>query len=230
MPFPFSDRHIGPKNSEVEKMLSKLNYSSLDQFTHDVVPKNIQIKGKNNQIVGKTEIEVIERLREIANKNQVFHSWIGMGYYGTNVPTVILRNIMENPGWYTQYTPYQAEISQGRLEALLNYQTMVTDLTGLPLANASLLDEGTAAAEAMIMFFNSTRDSEKDMYLVSEKCHSQTIDVLKTRAEPVGIKIVVGKINKEALTNSVFGVLIQNPDTDGSYSMTTQKYVNLAKV
>ena len=195
MPFPFSNRHIGPKNSEVEKMLSELNYSSLNNFSDDVVPKNIQIKSNNNQIVGKSETQVIKRLRELANKNQVFQSWIGMGYYGTNVPTVILRNIMENPGWYTQYTPYQAEISQGRLEALLNYQTMVTDLTGLPLANASLLDEGTAAAEAMIMFFNSTRNSKKNTYLVSEKCNSQTIDVLKTRAEPVDIKIVVGKIN-----------------------------------
>ena len=218
MPFPFSNRHIGPKNSEVEKMLSELNYSSLNNFSDDVVPKNIQIKSNNNQIVGKSETQVIKRLRELANKNQVFQSWIGMGYYGTNVPTVILRNIMENPGWYTQYTPYQAEISQGRLEALLNYQTMVTDLTGLPLANASLLDEGTAAAEAMIMFFNSTRDSKKDTYLVSRKCHSQTIDVLKTRAEPIGIKIVIGKINKETLTDSVFGVLIQYPDTDGLIS------------
>ena len=215
MPFPFSDRHIGPKKSEVKKMLSELNYSSLDQFSDDVVPKNIQLKNSSTQVVGKTETEVIERLRELADKNQIFRSWIGMGYYGTNVPKVILRNIMENPGWYTQYTPYQAEISQGRLEALLNYQTMVTDLTGLPLANASLLDEGTAAAEAMIMFFNSTRDSKKNRYLVSEKCHSQTIDVLKTRAEPVGIEIVVGKINKNTLTDSVFGLLIQYPDTDG---------------
>ena len=114
MPFPFSDRHIGPKKSEVKKMLSELNYSSLDQFSDDVVPKNIQLKNSSTQIVGKTETEVIERLRELADKNQIFRSWIGMGYYGTNVPKVILRNVFENPGWYTSYTPYQPEISQGR--------------------------------------------------------------------------------------------------------------------
>ena len=215
MPFPFSDRHIGPKNLEIIEMLSELGYSSLDQFSDNVVPKNIQISRGGIHATEKTEVEVINRLRELADKNKVFHSWIGMGYYGTNVPTVILRNIMENPGWYTQYTPYQAEISQGRLEALLNYQTMVTDLTGLPLANASLLDEGTAAAEAMIMFFNSTKNSEKKTYLVSDKCHPQTIDVLKTRAEPIGIKVIIDVVNEETLKDSVFGVLIQYPDTDG---------------
>ena len=215
MPFPFSDRHIGPKNLEIIEMLSELGYSSLDQFSDNVVPKNIQISREETHAIEKTEVEIIKRLRELADKNKVFHSWIGMGYYGTNVPTVILRNIMENPGWYTQYTPYQAEISQGRLEALLNYQTMVTDLTGLPLANASLLDEGTAAAEAMIMFFNSTKNSEKKTYLVSDKCHPQTIDVLKTRAEPIGIKVVIDAVNEDTLEDSVFGVLIQYPDTDG---------------
>ena len=215
MPFPFSDRHIGPKNLEIIEMLSELGYSSLDQFSDNVVPKNIQISREETHAIEKTEVEVIKRLSELADKNKVFHSWIGMGYYGTNVPTVILRNIMENPGWYTQYTPYQAEISQGRLEALINYQTMVTDLTGLPLANASLLDEGTAAAEAMIMFFNSTKNSEKKTYLVSDKCHPQTIDVLKTRAEPIGIKVVIDAVNEDTLEDSVFGVLIQYPDTDG---------------
>ena len=161
MPFPFSDRHIGPRSSEIEEMLSILGYTDLDSFSNAVVPKNIQFNSSDLLIDGKSETEVIIRLQELANKNKVYKSWIGMGYYGTNTPAVILRNILENPGWYTQYTPYQAEISQGRLEALLNYQTMVTDLTGLPLANASLLDEGTAAAEAMVMFFNNTKNTKK---------------------------------------------------------------------
>jgi len=215
MPFPFFDRHIGPNNTEIEEMLSYVGYSSLDEFSENVVPKNIQLNSEETNVAEKSEVETLKRLREIAGKNQVFKSWVGMGYHGTNVPTVILRNILENPGWYTQYTPYQAEISQGRLEALLNYQTMITDLTGLPLANASLLDEGTAAAEAMIMFFNSTKDPKKTTYLVSEKCHPQTIDVLKTRAEPIGINIVTSAINDLTLNHSVFGILIQYPDTDG---------------
>ena len=215
MPFPFSDRHIGPRLTEVKEMLSYLGYQNLNSFSNSVVPKNIQSGNPNEIIEGKSETEILVRLKELANKNKVFKSWIGMGYHGTNTPTVILRNLLENPGWYTQYTPYQAEISQGRLEALLNYQTMITDLTKLPLANASLLDEGTAAAEAMIMFFNNTKNSDKNIYLVSDKCHPQTIDVLKTRAEPIGIKIIVDSINNETLTQNVFGTLVQNPDTEG---------------
>ena len=138
-----------------------------------------------------------------------------MGYYGTYTPAVIQRNILENPGWYTQYTPYQAEISQGRLEALLNYQTMVSDLTGLPLSNASLLDEATAAAEAMVMFFNSTKVNSKSTFLVSSSCHPQTIDVLKTRSEPFNIKLKVIDISDSDFEDNVFGALLQYPDTNG---------------
>ncbi|KXK49412.1 MAG: glycine dehydrogenase, partial [Chlorobi bacterium OLB5] len=150
-------------------------------------------------------------------KNKINRSYIGYGYYGTYTPTVILRNIMENPGWYTQYTPYQAEISQGRLEALLNYQTMVIDLTGLPVANASLLDEGTAAAEAMHLLFAARKPEKKkaDKFLVSDKCFAQTIDILKTRTEPIGVKLEVCDINNSELTDDVFGILVQYPDSDG---------------
>ena len=228
MPFPFSDRHIGPRSSEIEEMLSILGYTDLDSFSNAVVPKNIQFNSSDLLIDGKSETEVIIRLQELANKNKVYKSWIGMGYYGTNTPAVILRNILENPGWYTQYTPYQAEISQGRLEALLNYQTMVTDLTGLPLANASLLDEGTAAAEAMVMFFNNTKNSKKNIYLVSDKCHPQTIDIIKTRAEPIGINLIIDTISKKTLTENVFGTLIQYPDTEGKIEDYSE-YCQLAK-
>ena len=138
-----------------------------------------------------------------------------MGYYGTLVPNVIKRNILENPGWYTQYTPYQAEISQGRLEALLNFQTMISSATGLPLANASLLDESTAAAEAMTMFYGSTKDHNKNSFFISKNCHPQTIDVLKTRAEPLGIKLIIGNENSSTLDNSIFGMLLQYPASDG---------------
>ena len=228
MPFPFSDRHIGPRSSEIEEMLSILGYTDLDSFSNAVVPKNIQFNSSDLLIDGKSETEVIIRLQELANKNKVYKSWIGMGYYGTNTPAVILRNILENPGWYTQYTPYQAEISQGRLEALLNYQTMVTDLTGLPLANASLLDEGTAAAEAMVMFFNNTKNTKKNTYLVSDKCHPQTIDIIKTRAEPIGINLIIDTISKKTLTENVFGTLIQYPDTEGKIEDYSE-YCQLAK-
>jgi glycine dehydrogenase len=196
-------------------MLSKIGYNNLEDFSRSVVPKNIQSDDSGMDIEKSSEIEVIKRLKKIADKNKVFKSWIGMGYYGTITPTVIQRNILENPGWYTQYTPYQAEISQGRLEALLNYQTTVADLTNLPLANASLLDEGTAAAEAMVMFFNSTKDAIKNTYFVSEKCHPQTIEVIKTRAEPIGINVIVDSVDKSVLADNVFGVLLQYPDTEG---------------
>ena len=183
----FVTRHIGPRESDIKIMLSELDLSSLDELSTAVVPENLQLNSKLNLPPKLSEVETIKRLEEIAEKNSVFRSFIGMGYYGTIVPGVIKRNIFENPGWYTAYTPYQAEISQGRLEALLNFQTMVSDLTGLPLANASLLDEGTAAAEAMLMFFNTTTHAEKNTFLVSDACHPQTIDEHKTRSEPMGI-------------------------------------------
>ena len=212
----FVTRHIGPRESDIKIMLSELDLSSLDELSTAVVPENLQLNSKLNLPPKLSEVETIKRLEEIAEKNSVFCSFIGMGYYGTIVPGVIKRNIFENPGWYTAYTPYQAEISQGRLEALLNFQTMVSDLTGLPLANASLLDEGTAAAEAMLMFFNTTTHAEKNMFLVSDACHHQTIDVLKTRSEPLGIILKILNHENFIFDETVFGALVQYPDTEGS--------------
>ena len=164
------------------------------------------------------KLKLLAELRKFGKTNKVFSSYIGQGYYNTYTPGVIKRNILENPGWYTQYTPYQAEISQGRLEALLNFQTMVSDLTNLPVANASLLDEATAAAEAMTMFFNSSKKSSKVNFLVSDKCHPQTIDVLRTRSHPMGIKLIIDNIDHFNFDDNVFGILVQNPDTEGKIS------------
>ena len=211
----FVKRHLGSSDAHIQAMLSELGLTSLDELSTTVVPENILTKRSSNFLPKKSEPETINRLQEFARMNSVFRSYIGMGYYGTIVPAVIKRNILENPGWYTSYTPYQAEISQGRLEALLNYQTMVSDLTGLPLANSSLLDEGTAAAEAMLMFFNATRDPNKKTFLVSSKSHPQTIDILKTRSEPLDIELKISDHNQFEFNKSVFGVLIQYPDTEG---------------
>ena len=211
----FVKRHLGSSDAHIQAMLSELGLTSLDELSTTVVPENILTKRSSNFLPKKSEPETINRLQEFARMNSVFRSYIGMGYYGTIVPAVIKRNILENPGWYTSYTPYQAEISQGRLEALLNFQTMVSDLTGLPLANSSLLDEGTAAAEAMLMFFNATRDPNKKTFLVSSKSHPQTIDILKTRSEPLGIELKISDHNQFEFNESVFGVLIQYPDTEG---------------
>ena len=211
----FVKRHLGSSDAHIQAMLSELGLTSLDELSTTVVPENILTKRSSNFLPKKSEPETINRLQEFARMNSVFRSYIGMGYYGTIVPAVIKRNILENPGWYTSYTPYQAEISQGRLEALLNFQTMVSDLTGLPLANSSLLDEGTAAAEAMLMFFNATRDPNKKTFLVSSKSHPQTIDILKTRSEPLGIELIISDHSRFEFNESVFGALIQYPDTEG---------------
>ena len=211
----FVKRHLGSSDAHIQAMLSELGLTSLDELSTTVVPENILTKRSSNFLPKKSEPETIKRLQEFARMNSVFRSYIGMGYYGTIVPAVIKRNILENPGWYTSYTPYQAEISQGRLEALLNFQTMVSDLTRLPLANSSLLDEGTAAAEAMLMFFNATRDPNKKTFLVSSKSHPQTIDILKTRSEPLGIELIISDHSRFEFNESVFGVLIQYPDTEG---------------
>ena len=212
----FKDRHIGPSSDELEFMLSKLGFQSLDEFSDAIVPDKIKLKNPLKIADEENETEVLNRLRSFADKNDIFNSYIGLGYYNTVVPSIIKRNILENPGWYTQYTPYQAEISQGRLEALLNFQTMVSDLTGLPLANASLLDEGTAAAEAMIMFFNATRDQNRTRFLISRTCHPQTIDVLKTRSEPLGIELDIVNHGTFSFDDTIFGILVQYPDTEGS--------------
>jgi len=216
MSYSFINRHIGPNKIEIQEMLTELGLNSLEKLANAIVPEDIYDNSPLNIPLGISEPETIERLNELANKNSVFQSFIGMGYYGTVVPSVIKRNILENPGWYTQYTPYQAEISQGRLEALLNFQTMVSDLTGLPMANASLLDEGTAAAEAMVMFYNSCTKIDSSIFLVSDQCHPQTIDVLKTRSEPLGIQLKIQHYNDFIFDDNVFGVLVQNPDTEGN--------------
>ncbi len=213
LPAGFQDRHLGPDSADVKAMLEVLGYSSLDALVDDAVPESIRYRGDLDLPAPLPESELLAWLRERALKNVLFRSYLGLGYSGTHTPGVILRNIMENPGWYTQYTPYQAEISQGRLEALLNYQTMVIDLTGLPVANASLLDEGTAAAEAMHLAHQEAKEGAS-RYFVSELCHPQTIEVVKTRAHNLGIEVVVGDHETAALAG-VFGVMVQYPTTDG---------------
>ncbi len=217
---PFANRHIGPRSEDIELMLTTLGYSSMADFMEDVVPADIRSSAAlslDEEAGGsRSESEALSALKEIASENQVFRSFIGMGYYNCFVPPVIQRNILENPGWYTQYTPYQAEISQGRLEALLNFQTMVIDLTGLPVANASLLDEGTAAAEAMGMCLTPTIPKAYRDFFVSKTCHPQTIAVLQTRAEPLGIRLVVGDHQSTNFTMPILGAIVQYPATDGT--------------
>jgi glycine dehydrogenase len=213
----FIDRHIGPSTKDVKVMLEKIGVSSLDELIDKTIPKSIRLKEKIELDATLTEVEMLTRLERLAENNKVFKSYIGMGYYPTIMPGVIQRNILENPGWYTQYTPYQAEISQGRLEALLNYQTMITDLTSLPIANASLLDEATAAAEAMTMAFASRKQTKKtaNVFLVSKDLFPQTIDVLKSRSNPLGIELRIQEMNKLILSDDVFGLLVQYPDSNG---------------
>ena len=195
-------------------MLDTLGRDSLAALIDDVVPRSIRLGRDLELPEAVTEPALLAHLRTVADKNRVFRSFLGMGYADTYTPGVILRNVLENPGWYTQYTPYQAEIAQGRLEALLNFQTMVIDLTGLEIANASLLDEGTAAAEAMHLALGAARDGA-NTFFVSELCHPQTIEVVKTRARPLGIEVVVGDHERYELHEGVFGVLLQYPATDG---------------
>ncbi|MGF1509884.1 MAG: aminomethyl-transferring glycine dehydrogenase [Myxococcota bacterium] len=212
----FARRHIGPSDAQIQRMLQTLDLPSLQALTEATIPDGIR-SGAPLELAGLprglSEQEALSTLREVAERNQVVKSLIGMGYYGTVTPPVIQRNILENPGWYTQYTPYQPEIAQGRLEALVNFQTMVSDLTGLPLANASLLDEATAAAEAMAMALAITRQ-KKNRFIVSPGCHPQTVAVLRTRAEPIGVDLVV-EDPRTADLESAFAVLLQVPDTFG---------------
>ena len=220
----FSRRHIGPNLAEQQEMLSQLGLKSINALIDKTIPKKIQTKFGLHIGQGLDEFSLLKKIKESASKNIVARSYIGMGYYGTITPPVIQRNILENPGWYTAYTPYQAEISQGRLEALVNFQTMVTDMTGLDIANSSLLDEATAAAEAMIMLFHSAQ--KRNRFLVAENCHPQTIDVLKTRANPIGIELSIQSTDTFDFSDDVFGALIQYPATDGkvvNYSDLCQK-------
>src|SRR5689334_24626625 len=191
-PGHFAYRHIGPRREDLAEMLQTVGYQSLDEFIDTVVPAEIRLRRPLALPPGRSEREVLQALRGLAGMNRVFRSYIGLGYAGTFTPQVVQRNVLENPGWYTAYTPYQAEIAQGRLEALLNFQTVVSDLTGLPVANASLLDEATAAAEAMTLSLAVKGTPRDPVYLVDERCHPQTIAVIQTRAEARGIQIRVG--------------------------------------
>jgi glycine dehydrogenase len=212
----FEQRHIGPTAAEVQEMLSLLGFSSLEQLIDQAVPPAIRLAHPLQLPQAQSEHEALQTLREIAQQNQVWRSFVGMGYHNCITPPVIQRNILENPGWYTQYTPYQPEISQGRLEALLNFQTVVTDLTGLEIANASLLDEGTAAAEAMTLCYGNQGKNPVHTFWVSETCHPQTIAVIQTRALPLGIEVIVGDHRSFKFETPVFGALLQYPATDGT--------------
>ena len=217
---PFSNRHIGPDAAQTAEMLKEIGVTSLDRLIEETIPASIRLSKALNLPDALPEFSFLAELQQTAGLNDVFKSYIGLGYHDTITPGVILRNIFENPGWYTAYTPYQAEIAQGRLEALLNYQTMVIELTGLEIANASLLDEATAAAEAMHVFFASrpkevaARNANK--LFVSSDCYPQTIDVLKTRSAPLGIELVIGDVDATTLDDSYFGAVLQYPGQNGN--------------
>ncbi len=215
----FESRHIGPNEAQTAEMLKVVKATSVDELIAQTVPPTIRLKKPLNLPAAKSEFEFLRDFKAIVSKNKVYQSFIGTGYYNTITPGVILRNILENPGWYTAYTPYQAEIAQGRLEALINYQTMVIDLTGMQIANASLLDEATAAAEAMHLMFASRKAAKKNAvkFFVDQHCFPQTIDLLKTRSTPIGVELVVGDVSKLDITDpTLFAIFIQNPNNDGA--------------
>ena len=228
---PFSRRHIGPSEAEKKAMLATIGIDTISTLIDRTIPAQIRLDGELKIADAMTEQEYLQHVSELAAKNQVFKSFIGLGYHETIVPSVILRNVLENPGWYTAYTPYQAEISQGRLEALLNFQTMVLDLTGMEIANASLLDEGTAASEAMIMFYNSRSRAEvqagKNKFFVAEDALPQSIDVMLGRAINLGIELVTGNIDAFEGTAEYFGAFIQNPSAQGHVRDLTAKIAQL---
>ena len=216
----FAHRHNGSDTQATREMLKTINAESLEQLIDETIPDGIRLSAPLNLPAALSEVDFLAEFKELASKNKIYKSYIGMGYYDTHVPNVIKRNILENPAWYTAYTPYQAEIAQGRLEALINFQTMVSDLTGMEIANASLLDEGTAAAEAMAMLLGQRKGAKRkdaNVFFVSELCHPQTIDVLQTRAEPFGIELVIGNHKELDVTDSkLYAILLQYPATDGS--------------
>lgn len=216
----FAHRHNGSDTEATQEMLQKIKAESLDQLIEETIPEGIRLSQPMNLPPALSEVDFLEEFKKLASKNKINSSFIGMGYYDTHVPNVIKRNILENPAWYTAYTPYQAEIAQGRLEALINFQTMVSDLTGMEIANASLLDEGTAAAEAMSMLLGQRKGAKRKSalrFFVSDACHPQTIDVLNTRSEPIGVQVVVGDHNQLDVTDpELYGVLLQYPATNGS--------------
>src|SRR5882757_3057147 len=212
----FQSRHIAPNDADTAEMLKTVGASSLDELIAQTIPANIRLKKPLNLPPAKSEFDYLNTLKQTASKNKVFKSYIGKGYYDVIVPGVIQRNILENPGWYTQYTPYQAEIAQGRLQALLNFQTMVIDLTGMEIANASLLDEGTAAAEAMFMQYSLRKNQAAKTFFVSEEVYPQTIDILKTRSAPYGIELQIGDHRTVELNENMFGAIVQYPAGEGA--------------
>ena len=223
-------RHIGPRDQDVKNMLATIGVDSVNELIDQTIPSSIRLDEDLNLDEGLSEQEFLVHIKELAQKNKQFKTYIGLGYHNTVLPSVIQRNVLENPGWYTAYTPYQAEIAQGRLEALLNFQTMVIDLTGMEIANASLLDESTAAAEAMILLYNgkpkSKRKAEASIFFVSEECLPQTISLLETRSEPLGIELIIGDHREFEFSEKVFGALLQYPTATGevyAYKAFTEK-------
>ena len=212
----FADRHIGPSPEETAQMLREIGFADLDALVDATVPKNIRLDRVLELPAAKSESDALAELRALASQNRIARNFIGAGYSDTITPPVIQRNILENPGWYTAYTPYQAELAQGRLEALVNFQTMVTDLTALDIANASLLDEATAAAEAMALCHHAATDRSRNKFFVADNCHPETIEVVQTRAKPLGIEIVTGDFANFKFDDAVFGALVQYPATDGA--------------
>src|SRR5574344_1935026 len=215
----FAVRHNGPQQEEVEKMLKVIGVKTLDELIDKTIPKQIRFKQALDLPEGMNEYEFMNHIKAIASKNKIYKTYIGMGFYNTILPAVLQRNILENPGWYTSYTPYQAEISQGRLEALFTFQTVTTSMTGMPLANCSLLDEATADAEAMLMFHASrSRDEQKNnanKFFVDKNLFPQCIDVIKTRALPRGIEVVIEDFKSVKFDSSFFGALVQYPNRNG---------------
>ena len=212
----FADRHIGPSPEETAQMLREVGFTNLDALVDATIPKNIRLDRVLELPAAKSENDALAELRALASQNRIARNFIGAGYSDTITPPLIQRNVLENPGWYTAYTPYQAELAQGRLEALVNFQTMVTDLTALDIANASLLDEATAAAEAMALCHHAATDRSRNKFFVSDNCHPETIEVVQTRAKPLGIEIVTGDFANFKFDDAVFGVLVQYPATDGA--------------
>src|SRR6187401_2966842 len=215
----FISRHIGPDEHSTKQMLKTIGVPDLETLISRTVPPAIRMQHELNLPAAMSEHQYLQHIKEVSLQNKVYKNYIGQGYYDTIVPSVILRNVFENPGWYTQYTPYQAEISQGRLESLLNFQTMVSDLTALPIANASLLDEATAAAEAMTMFFNMLNKQdhiERPKFFMDKELFPQTKDVLVTRALPIGIEIVEADYRTATIDASFFGAIVQYPNDKGS--------------
>ena len=216
---PFSSRHIGLSEEDIREALNTIGEESIESLIAKTIPASIRLKEPLKLEEPYSEYQYLNRIKEISHKNQVFKSYIGLGYYNTKVPSVIQRNILENPGWYTAYTPYQAEIAQGRLEALLNFQTMVTDLTGMDIANASLLDEATAVAEGMSMMFGArSREMKKagvNKFFVAADCFPQTLDVLNTRSKPIGVELIIADPETYDFNEDFFGAFLQYPNVNG---------------